>query len=145
MSKYKNNWITVDGIKFQSKDEAKYYQYLKKRKAKGEILNFELQPKFVIIPKFKYQGKNERESTYTLDFTVYNFDGTVDYIEVKSLGTATQQGELKFKLLRSLHPELNFKWICRNLKHGDSEGWILYKELKKIYSKKKREGGLANA
>lgn len=145
MSKYGSKSITVDGTKFDSKDEAKYYLYLKKRKAAGEILNFELQPKFVIIPKFEYQGKKECESTYTLDFTVYNLDGTVDYIDVKSLGTATQQGELKFKLLRSLHPELNFKWICRNLTHGDINGWILYKDLKKIYSKKKREGRIENA
>jgi hypothetical protein len=29
MNKFKNNWTTVDGIKFQSKLEAKFYEILK--------------------------------------------------------------------------------------------------------------------
>lgn len=139
MSKYLSKKITVDGICFDSKDEAKYYEYLKRKKAAGKILNFELQPKFILIPSFKYKGKTERAATYTLDFTIYNLDGTVEYIDIKSLGTATQQGLLKFKLLKSQHPELNFKWICRNKKYGDVDGWVIYAELKKIYNKKKRE------
>lgn len=140
-SKYGANKIVVDGITFDSKDEAKYYLYLKKRKAEGKILNFELQPKFTIIPAFKYKDKTERAATYSLDFLVYHLDNTEEYIDVKSMGTATQQGELKFKLLKYLHPELNFKWVCRNLKHGDENGWIEYKELKKKLAKQKIEKG----
>ncbi|MFT8313201.1 MAG: DUF1064 domain-containing protein [Clostridium sp.] len=128
MSKYNSKKITVDGICFDSKDEAEYYKYLKMRKAKGDILNFELQPKFVIIPKFKYKDKTEREATYTLDFTVYNLDGTIEYIDIK--GFATHDGLLKYKLLKSLHQDLNFKWIARSLKYGIN-GWIDYKELQK--------------
>lgn len=127
-SKYKAEKITVDGIIFASKDEAKYYEYLKQKKAKGQILNFELQPQFILIPTFRYQGKTERAATYTLDFRVYNLDGTEEYIDVK--GFSTQQGELKFKLLKYQHPELVFKWIARSLKFG-IDGWIEYKELQK--------------
>ena len=138
-SKYNSKKVNVDGITFASKDEARYYEYLKDLKAKEKILNFELQPKFVIIPKFKYQGKTEREATYALDFLVYNLDGTETYIDVKSLGTSTQQGLLKYKLLKYQHSELNFKWICRNKKYGDADGWIPYDELKKLYNKRKKE------
>jgi len=135
LSKYKSQKITIDGITFDSKDEARYYEYLKRRKAKGEILNFELQPKFTLIPTFKYKGKTERAATYTLDFLIYNLDGSEEYIDVK--GFETQQGTLKFKLLKYQHPDMDFKWIARSLKYGE-DGWIEYSELKKIRRKNKK-------
>lgn len=136
-TKYKSEKIVIDGITFASKDEGRFYEYLKELKAKDKILNFELQPKFVLIPKFKYQGKTEREATYALDFTVYKFDGTTVCVDIK--GFSTQQGELKFKLLKYQHPELNFKWIARSLKYG-TDGWIEYSELQK----KRRENKKCN-
>jgi hypothetical protein len=127
-SKYNAKKIVVDGITFDSKDEAKYYVYLKKKKAKGEIENFELQPKFTLIPAFEYKGKKERPATYALDFLIYNLDGTETYVDVK--GDSTPQGELKFKMLKHLHPDMDFRWISRSLKYSES-GWIDFKELKK--------------
>ncbi|MCC0650786.1 DUF1064 domain-containing protein, partial [Clostridioides sp. ZZV15-6598] len=56
MSKYNNKKTTIDGIKFDSKDEAEYYLYLKDKKAKGEIKDFGLQQKFELQPKFKKFG-----------------------------------------------------------------------------------------
>lgn len=135
-SKYGAKKITVDGYTFDSMDEARYYEHLLKRKAKGEILNFELQPKFTLIPSFKYKGKTERAATYTLDFLVYHLDDREEYIDVK--GFSTQQGEFKFKLLKFQHPDMDFKWICRNLKHGDEYGWIEYDKLKKIRRENKK-------
>lgn len=137
-SKYGSKKIVVDGITFDSKDEARYYEDLKIQKAKGEILNFELQPKFTLIPSFKYKGETERAMTYTLDFLIYHIDGAEEYIDVKSLGTATQQGENKFKHLKYLNQDKNFKWICRSLKYGDENGWIEYKKLKKIRRENKK-------
>ena len=43
MSKYLSHKTVVDGIKFDSKDEAKYYESLKIRKYRGEIENFDRQ------------------------------------------------------------------------------------------------------
>jgi hypothetical protein len=100
------------------------------------IENFELQPKFILIPKFQYRGKTERAATYTLDFLVYNVDGTETYIDVK--GYSTQQGEFRFKLLKYLHPDKDFRWVARSLKYGDEYGWIDYKELKKERAKSRR-------
>ncbi|MCC0650730.1 DUF1064 domain-containing protein, partial [Clostridioides sp. ZZV15-6598] len=56
MSKYNNKKTMIDGIKFDSKDEAEYYLYLKDKKAKGEIKDFGLQQKFELQPKFKKFG-----------------------------------------------------------------------------------------
>ena len=136
-TKYNSEKVTVDGIAFDSKDEARFYEYLKENKTKEKILNFDLQPKFVIIPSFKYQGKTEREATYTLDFKICKANGKEEYIDVKSLGTATQQGILKFKLLKYQHQELNFKWIARSLKYGQ-DGWIEYDKLKKVRRENKK-------
>ncbi|MCR3760395.1 DUF1064 domain-containing protein [Clostridium felsineum] len=142
MNKYKSQKITIDGITFDSKDEAKYYEYLKTLKAKEKILNFELQPQFILIPKFKYKGKAERAATYTLDFLIYNLDGTETYVDVK--GFSTQQGEFKFKLLKSQHPDMDFRWIARSLKFGDEYGWIDFKELQKKRRENKKTAHVNN-
>ncbi|KGK88015.1 DUF1064 domain-containing protein [Clostridium sp. HMP27] len=128
-SKYKSEKITIDGITFDSKDEARYYEYLKKKKAKGEILNFELQPKYELIAKFEKFGKKYRATTYTPDFLIYHIDGTEELIDVK--GFSTQQGELRKKLFDSKYPNVKLTWVARNLKYGDEDGWIPYEALQK--------------
>ena len=109
MSKYNSKKIQVDGITFDSKDEAKYYEALKIRKAKGEILNFELQPRFTLTNSFKKNGKTYRAITYTPDFTVYHNDGSVEYVDVK--GMTTQQGELRIKLFNYFYRDLKLSIV----------------------------------
>lgn len=134
-SKYNSQKIIVDGITFDSKDEALYYQYLLQRKAKGEIINFELQPKYTLIPTFRKNGKTSRATTYTPDFLIYHLDGTQELIDVK--GFSTQQGEIRRKLFDYKYPELKLTWIARSLKYG-KDGWIEYEELKKIRRENKK-------
>lgn len=138
MSKYNSQKIIIDGIKFYSKDEGKYYQYLKERKARGEILNFELQPKMVLLPSFKYFGKTRRAMTYTPDFLIYHLDGTEEYIDIKGMGT--QQGELRRKLFEYFNQDKKLTWIARSLKYS-ATGWINYDELKKIRAANKKNKG----
>lgn len=128
-SKYGAKKITIDGIVFDSKDEGKYYEYLKKLKAQGKILNFELQPKYELIPSFKKNRKSYRAMTYTPDFLIYHLDGTEELIDVK--GMSTQQGEMRRKLFDYKYPDLKLTWIARSLKYG-KDGWIEYGELQKI-------------
>lgn len=130
MSKYKSQKITIDGITFDSKDEALYYTYLREQKAKEKILNFELQPKYTLLPSFKKNGKTFRAVTYTPDFLIYHLDGTMELIDVK--GFSTQQGELRRKLFDYTYKDLKLTWIARNLKYGDENGWIEYNMLQKI-------------
>lgn len=133
MSKYLSHKTVVDGITFDSKDEAKYYDTLKIRKYRGEIYNFELQPKFILVPAFKKNGKTYRSITYTPDFVIYHNDGSKEYVDVK--GMTTQQGELRIKLFNHFYRDLNLSIVARNLKYGDAYGFIDYYELQKITRK----------
>ena len=136
MSKYLSHKTVVDGITFDSKDEAKYYEALKIRKYRGEIQNFELQPKFTLIQGFKKNGKTYRAITYTPDFVIYNNDNSEEYIDVK--GMTTQQGELRIKLFNHFYRDLKLSIVARNLKYGDEYGFIDYYELQKIRRRNRR-------
>ena len=136
MSKYNSKKIQVDGITFDSKDEAKYYEALKIRKAKGEILNFELQPRFTLTNSFKKNGKTYRAITYTPDFTVYHNDGSIEYVDVK--GMTTQQGELRIKLFNYFYRDLKLSIVARSVKYGDEYGFIDFYELKKLRKRVKK-------
>lgn len=128
-SKYGSKKVTVDGYTFDSKDEAAYYRYLVRLKAEEKIINFELQPVYELIPKFKKHGKSFRRTTYTPDFLIYHLDGSIELIDVK--GFSTQQGELRKKLFDYKNPDVKLTWIARNLKYGNADGWIEYEELQK--------------
>ena len=134
VSKYKSQSITLDGIRFQSKEEAKYYELLKRKKAQGEILNFELQPKYVLQLGFTYFGKNVRPIHYIGDFLIYHLDGTQEVIDIK--GYATAEALNKRKMMQYTHQNLKLTWLARSLKYGDADGWIEYDALKQKRSKK---------
>lgn len=136
MSKYNSEKIVADGIIFDSKDEMHYYEALKERQTKGEIKCFELQPVFILIEGFKKDNKTYRPVTYTLDFTVYHNDDSIEYVDVK--GMTTQQGELRIKLFHWKYRELKLSIVARNLKYGDKYGFIDFYELKKIRAKNRK-------
>lgn len=137
MSKYLSHKTTVDGITFDSKDEAKYYEALKIRRYREEIKGFELQPKFVLRKGFEKFGKKYRALTYTPDFTIYHNDGSVEYVDVK--GQTTQQGEMRIKLFNDFYRDLKLSIVARNIKYGDEYGFIDFYELKKIRSKNRKK------
>lgn len=70
-SKYGAVKTEVDGIKFDSKHEAKRYQELRLLEQAGEITNLCLQVPFELIPKSKY-GMPIR---YIADFTYNDGNG----------------------------------------------------------------------
>ena len=70
-SKYNARKITIDGITFDSLKEAARYKELKLLERAGEITDLELQPKFVLLDGFYYEGKKEREVSYVADFKYY--------------------------------------------------------------------------
>lgn len=139
MNKYHNKKVEVDGHVFDSRDESLYYLLLKSQKEAGFIKDFELQPKYELVPKFEYQGKKRRAITYTPDYNIIHFDNSITAVDVKSIGTATQQGTLRRKLFEYRYPNIELVWVCRNLKHGDKDGWIRYENLKKIYRDNKKK------
>lgn len=99
-SKYGNRKMVVDGITFDSKAEAIYYNQLKWLKQNKQIKDFKLQPKYILQEGFKKNGKTFRPITYKADFEVINLDGTVQIIDIK--GTITKEFSIKRKLFERL-------------------------------------------
>ncbi|MCP5244853.1 MAG: DUF1064 domain-containing protein [Burkholderiales bacterium] len=82
----------IDGIKFDSKKEAKYYGDLKLRKMAGEVLFFLRQ-----VP-FHLPGG----VTYRVDFQEFHADGSVKFVDVK--GMETSEFIMKKKMVEDLYP-----------------------------------------
>ena len=125
-SKYKNKKTIIDGIKFDSIAEGKYYLKLKDDKKRGFIKDFELQPRFILQNKFKDNfGKSHRAIQYKADFKVRLDDNTVVIIDIK--GFASSEAKLKRKLFIKKYPSTELRWICWD----KNCGWIDYDKLKK--------------
>jgi hypothetical protein len=91
-SKYKSKTTIVDGISFQSKLEAQYYQKLKIRQQAGDIKYFLRQ-----IP-IRLPGK----ISYWCDFMIVENDGSIRYVDTK--GFETSEFKLKKKQVEALYP-----------------------------------------
>ena len=68
MSKYHNQKVIVNGVKFESKKEANRYWELLLLERKGMIKELELQPRFLLQEGFKKNGKTYRKIEYVADF-----------------------------------------------------------------------------
>lgn len=100
--KYGNKKVTVDGIVFDSKREAKRYAELKLLERAGKITGLELQTKYMLIPAQKGpDGKViERDVIYKADF-VYKQNGQTVVEDTK--GVHTKDYIIKRKLMLWLH------------------------------------------
>lgn len=81
-----------DGMRFDSKAEARYYDELKVRQAAGEVLFFLRQ-----VPVDLGSGV-----TWRCDFLVFLTDGTTEFVEVK--GFETEAWRIKRKLVEGKYP-----------------------------------------
>jgi len=135
-NKYNNKKVTVDGIKFDSKQESDYYLHLKELQAQGEIKEFTLQPVFELQPKFTKRGINFRAITYKADFHVWLPDGTDYVVDVKGFETA--DFKIKKKMFEKTHHQ-ELKLVAFSKIDG---GWIELVDLKKVRKirKKLKEG-----
>lgn len=97
-SKYKNQKVTVDGIKFDSKKEANRYRELRLMVDAGVISDLELQPVFELVPK----QDGERAVKYVADFQYRSGSETI-VEDVKSPATKTPVYGVKRKLMLFVH------------------------------------------
>lgn len=93
MIRHKYNAVRteLDGIKFSSVKESKYYSELKLRQASGEILFFLRQTPFHLSGGVKY----------IVDFTIFKYNGEVEFVDVK--GFKTKEYLLKKKMVEDLY------------------------------------------
>lgn len=81
--KFGNIITEVDGIRFHSFKESKYYGQCKIRKMHGEIVDFEMQKPFDL------EINGQFITTYIADFVLKYPDGKTEVIDVKSKATAS--------------------------------------------------------
>ncbi|MCW1239251.1 DUF1064 domain-containing protein [Bacillus pretiosus] len=133
MSKYNNKKVKIDGHVFDSKAESDYYTGLKVRKAAGEILNFELQPRFTLQPAFIKSGKKYQAITYKADFMVYLPNGDVEVVDIK--GMVTETFAVKRKMFEYKYPHLQLILLKHVKKYG---GFITLDEYNKLKREEKK-------
>ena len=93
-SKFQNQWTEIDGHKFQSIAEGKYYGRLKMRLKAKEIRSFEMQKTYKIFID------GVLITTYRADFVIQENDGTFTVVDVKSEATeAMEVFQIKRKLM----------------------------------------------
>lgn len=99
MSKYNSKKVTLDGIKFDSKKEARRYKELKLLERAGEIKDLKLQPRYTLQESFKHEEATIRKIEYVADFQYEDArTGQTIVEDVKSEPTKTQVYRIKKKL-----------------------------------------------
>lgn len=89
--KYRNEPVVVDGIRFDSKLEARYYEQLKLRRAAGEVAWFIRQPRFDLPGGVVYRA----------DFLAVLAAGGVEVVDTK--GQDTRESINKRKQAKHLY------------------------------------------
>lgn len=94
----------IDGQRFDSKIEGKYYLHLKEQAAQGELSQLDCQPIFVLMEGFRRNGGKIRDIVYKSDFKYLRKDGVTVVCDVKG-GDSTPEFKLKAKMLLKLIDE----------------------------------------
>lgn len=134
MSKYGSTKVEIDGIKFDSKIEARYYEELKSQQEKEQILFFRIQPRYLLQGPFDKNGKKYRKIEYVADFEVHHLDGSIEVIDVK--GMETEAFKIKKKLFEKIYPH-RLSLITYIVKFG---GWITIEEAQRLRKKERLNG-----
>lgn len=100
--KYNARKVTLEeyGLTFPSEGEAWRYLELKQKQDAGEIENLELQPRFLLLKGFTYNGKRIRPINYTADF-LYIEPGNQRIVVEEYKGASSKDFPLRMKLFLS--------------------------------------------
>ena len=112
MNKYGNKKVIVDGIKFDSRKEARRYAELKLLQRAGEIKDLKLQVKFELQPKYKKNGKTIQSINYIADFVYFDLIKGQTIIE-DTKGYRTKEYILKKKIFEYKYKDLTIKEIWK--------------------------------
>lgn len=110
--KYHNTKTFINGIKFDSKLEARRYTELKLLEKQGLIKDLILQPTYDLIPSFKKNNKTYRKTQYIADFSYYDVDLDKTIVE-DTKGFKTDVYLLKKKLFEYNYPNLTIREVTR--------------------------------
>ena len=108
--KYHNKKIEYNGIKFDSIKEMRHYVALKELEKLGYIKDLQLQVKFELQPKFKYNNKNIRAIIYIADFVYFDTSANKTIV-VDVKGFKTKEYLIKKKMFMYKYQNYIFKEI----------------------------------
>jgi hypothetical protein len=135
-NKYNANKVIVDGIKFDSEAEAKFYSYLMELHLTGEVKDFDLQPEYELQPKFvNKRGKNILPIKYKADFLIHYHDKPSEVIDVKGMETA--DFKLKKKIFEYKYDQ-SLILVCEAPQYLAPQKFIELEELKELRKKRKK-------
>ena len=156
---------TIDGITFDSKMEAQYYEYLKDLKKQGQIKKIELQPKFELSPKyFIYNGAAITYGSYDWDILdkerksvnktaceddkikivqplryIADFRITEADNKIRVIdvkGIKTADFKIKEKIYNLFYPEYPLECITWD---GPSKQWVSFDEANRLKKERKKK------
>lgn len=96
MTKYKAQPVVIDGIRFASKLEGRYYTNLKLLQRAGEVTNVELQKPFALTVNGHLIG------TYRCDFAFWDMKEKRERI-IDCKGIETREFRRTKKLVKAIH------------------------------------------
>lgn len=101
-AKYRNQRVEIDGMKFDSKAEARRYAELRTLERAGLIRDLKRQVSFELAPGVKLRGQKRASPPlrYVADF-IYQEAGALVVEDVK--GTITEGYRIKRHLLKAVH------------------------------------------
>ena len=124
---------TYNDIVFDSELEMKYYRdVLLPAVERGEIVNYELQKKYELQPKFEHDGESIRAIIYIADFYIEYADGHTEVIDTKGMPDSTAL--MKRKMFWYHFPDTIYKWVCYSKIDG---GWCDYEYVKQQRKERK--------
>lgn len=111
--------VVYDNITFDSGEECRRYQELKRWEGTGYIKDLTVHPKFILQPSFKKNGKRIQAITYTADFKYYELGGGGLWtwiVEDKKPWNVKHQkfiieepARLRHKMFEFQHPDIIFR------------------------------------
>ncbi len=131
---------TYNNIIFASELEMKYYRDMVLPQVEsGDIVEYDLQRKYELQPKFVHDGKTVQPINYVADFFIKYKDGSEIVVDTK--GNPDTTAILKRKLFWYVYPTVNYVWITYSKidSDGTDNGWVLYEKVKKGRAMRKRE------
>lgn len=126
----------IDGITFDSKTEAEYYEYLKSLERDKKIYRLRCHPVYVLQDAVERHGKKYKAIKYIADFEYWSDEEQINVV-VDVKGYAMEDARLKRKLFAYNYPFDKLVWVAKSLKYSKT-GWIDYDELQRLRRKARK-------
>lgn len=121
---WKQEWREIDGrrIFFRSRWEYRYALYLQLLKSRGEIKDWQHEPK-----TFWFEGIKRGTNNYKPDFLVTHNNDSEEWVEVK--GFMDAKSKTKLKRMAKYHPDVRLRLVEKDFFKNNSKNLkILIKE-----------------